>query len=120
MPQSHIKSETVKVPRSVNLNYHLNNLAFLASGATQSTWKKRVEQPDMADASTRRAHRWCEIAQKFLEGYDSKHQHFPSPVKREICRWLLHKHSVLNAALRRGDILQIDVLDAVVCDFLLM
>ncbi|GAA5987257.1 hypothetical protein JCM10908_001882 [Rhodotorula pacifica] len=38
------------------------------------------------------------------------------PIKSRICVWLLRKHAVLSHALASGEILQIDVLDAVGLD----
>lgn len=92
----------------------LNALARLASGVSARAWKQRNQYPQKLDASARRAHRWYDIARAELAGYSTSEASIP---KKSIYRWLSRKHAVLYRALHAGEILQIDVLDAVVRDF---
>ncbi|KWU43723.1 hypothetical protein RHOSPDRAFT_26136 [Rhodotorula sp. JG-1b] len=88
----------------------LKDLARLASGVSARAWKQRNQYPQKLDASARRAHRWHDIARAELAGYSTSEA---SIAKTSIYRWLSRKHAVLYRALHAGEILQIDVLDAV-------
>lgn len=103
--------------KAIRFKIPLSGLGRLASALPTETWNRRHQVSKPLDSSTDRASRWCDVAEALLEGYKCKHPPAPSDVKKEIYHWLMHKYSVLSNALRRGDILQIDVLDAVVRRF---
>ena len=72
------------------------------------------------DASARRAIEWHRITEAVVQPYYVFAQkNFPGrlyEVKKKLFFWFSHKHAVLQDALKKGDILQVDVLNAVVCD----
>ena len=87
---------------------------------SQEVWAYRVSRPDAVDASARRAVRWYEIAHEGIKTFKGARirQNAPLyPLKQQIYLWLSRKHDVLFDALSKGEILPIDVLDAVVRDF---
>lgn len=105
--------------QAVRFKTPLSALGRLASALPTETWNRRHQVSKPLDFSTDRASRWCGVAEALLEGYKCKHQPVSSDLKKEIYRWLVHKYAVLRSALRSGEILQIDVLDAVVRCFAL-
>lgn len=78
-------------------------------------WGQHTRGPATPDASARRVDRWYEIALEGIKAFDevTRNHRLLWPSKESIHRWLSRKHDVLFDALSRGDILPIDVLDAV-------
>ena len=119
MPQTHLEAATPTITY-LNLKTPLSKLGRLASGMSQKAWEYRDHRPETVDASARRAVRWYEIAREGIKAFQDARITAGTPlwnVKRQTYLWLLRKHQVLLDALNRGDILPIDVLDAVVRGF---
>ena len=119
MPQTHLEAATPTIT-FLNLKTPLSKLGRLASGMSQKAWEYQDHRPETVDASARRAVRWYEIAREGIKAFQDERIARGNPLwtfKREIYCWLLRKHDVLLDALNRGDILPIDVLDAVVRGF---
>lgn len=113
MPQSQIE---LPAPSASNVRQAINKLGHLASGLTSAVWGHRNLQGKTFDTSAGRAVEWCRIAGKAA----TKYYDVPTgdsvryPLKSSIHSWLRRKHAVLPDALKKGDILQTDVLNAVV------
>ena len=103
----------------------INKLALLASGVSSRNWISRnchETRPDQRlDASAQRVRRWHdEFAREVITAYAHVNKRSGKghwQLKTALYKWLDRKHAVLKDALHQGDILQIDVLDAVVCRF---
>ena len=105
--------------QAVRFKTPLSALGRLASALPTETWNRRHRISKSLEFSTDRANRWCEVAEALLDAYKCKHQPVLSDLKKEIYHWLVQKYGVLSGALRSGEILRIDVLDAVVRCFAL-
>lgn len=101
--------------KSFDLNTPLKNLAQLASGFS-GPWEKWPDYQYL-DASARRVADW-RTAVELMVGRWSVRRAGRDFVFREakesVSEWLRTKHKTLTQALKEGEILPIDVLDAVV------
>lgn len=81
-----------------------------------NTWNLRHHRLRTLDLSALRVHRWNEASKQMALRWISvsKNNDLLMEEKREMSLWLVRKHAVLSHALSAGEILQIDVLDAVV------
>lgn len=102
--------------RSIGVDVPLNNLARLAAGVGHNTWNLRHNRLRTLDRSALRVHRWNEASRQMALRWISvtNRNDLLLEKKREMSLWLVRKHAVLSHALNVGEILQIDVLDAVV------
>lgn len=67
--------------------------------------------------AVRRLVNWYQVANTAIKRYNHvAGGHELWWLKENLHLWVSHKHDVFKDALDRGDILQIDVLNAVVCD----
>lgn len=98
--------------RSHNVKTPIVALARLASGMDADAWKYRKKACE--DAAGLRAHRWKEVTEVMLAPWFHILNGHRLPPKCNIAEWLCKKHETLSTALARGEILQVDVLDAVV------
>lgn len=102
--------------RSIGVDVPLNNLARLAAGVGYNTWNLRHNRLRTLDLSALRMHRWneasCQMALRWITV--NNRNDLLMQEKRDMSLWLVRKHAVLSHALSAGEILQIDVLDAVV------
>lgn len=100
----------------VTMDLSLHNLARLAAGVSYNTWNQRRARLRGLDASARRVHWWHAASHDLIRRWHlvTRRSHPLREKKKELARWLFRKHAVLSHALASGEILQIDVLDAVV------
>ena len=94
----------------------LLNLAKLAAGVPYHIWQQRKGRLGTLDKSALRVHRWHSASRELANRWISvaSRNHPLTPKKKEMSLWLVRKHAVLSHALSVGEILPIDVLDAVV------
>lgn len=126
MPQSSIQVANAG-ESGIHLTRSVNALACLASGLRERTWNNyKVMQDDkkqegrsqaLPSLAVRRLVNWYKVANTAIKRYNhvAKGQELWW-LKENLHLWVSHKKDVLKDALDRGDILQIDVLNAVVCD----
>ena len=102
--------------RGIGVDVPLNNLARLAAGVGYNTWNLRHNRLRTLDLSALRVHRWNEASKQMTLRWISvtNRNDLLMEEKREMSLWLVRKHAVLSHALSAGEILQIDILDAVV------
>lgn len=101
--------------RSIGVDVPLNNLARLAAGVGYNTWNLRHNRLRTLDLSALRVHRWNEASRQMADRWTTvRRSNLLMQEKRDMSLWLVRKHAVLSHALSVGEILQIDVLDAVV------
>ena len=117
MPQS-----SRKVANAAEHGLHLTGpvtaLACLASDRKESTWrtyKLLEESRRKPPVAVQRPVNWYQVADTAIKRYTHVTEgHQLWWFKEKLYRWLLHKHVVLQDALEKGVILQIDVLNGVV------
>ena len=115
MPQSQVQRDN-QPNRGITLRSALGDLGRLASNLETTHWRS-LRNSHRHD-SVQRVARWHSVAIKASSRYNSvRRGHELWDLKQSLYHWLTHKHSVLKDALRRGEILQVDVLNAVVCDY---
>lgn len=101
--------------KSIGVDVPLNNLARLAAGVGYNTWNLRHNRLRTLDLSALRVHRWNEASRQMAYRWTTvKRSNLLMKEKRDMSLWLVRKHAVLAHALSVGEILQIDVLAAVV------
>ena len=66
------------------------------------------------DAAGRRADRWKEATEEMLQPWFAVHNKPALHTKCNIAEWLRNKYETLSQAFEGGEILKIDLLDAVV------
>lgn len=111
---AHLPVRSTNGRRLVNLQAPVWDLAQLASGVKPEDWRVRRGMKHL-DAAGRHAARWKEACNVMLRRwFDVKAGHIYDDVKADLSEWLRTKHETLSQALKAGEILQIDVLDAVV------
>lgn len=100
--------------RSIGLQAPVWDLAQLASGTSPEAWRSRKADKYL-DATHRRIVRWTKACNVMLRRWFAvKARGGYSLAKADLSVWLRTKYKTLSQALERGEILQIDVLDAVV------
>ena len=67
------------------------------------------------DAAGRRADRWKEATEEMLQPWFAVHNKPALHTNCNIAEWLRNKYETLSQAFEGGEILKIDLLDAVVC-----
>ena len=119
MPQTQLPAPADPSIGRLHLARLLLGLGRLASDPARAAWGQHLKIPSPADASAERVEKWYVIAKEGIQAFDGVYRRsWLWPYKEEIYQWLSRKYDVLLDALKRDEILPIDVLDAVVSETL--